>query len=604
MKRAWAVVFAAWTLEHLLHGPRTEALCGDLLEEVQSGRSAFWLWRQVASAVATGAWSAAKCRVPLLVFCVGWTMLYPVWHSVSGWITPAHLGPWTALSWPVPAILEIVCGVLPAMAFLWIGCVVFALLRNRSIPDSLFARSLAGMSPSLHVLLPSILWLLYRYGQPRPDLTFLTREDFYFPFHLFPISLPLAASLFAALRRTHETTPRVARRRRIPQRLVSGKAARAMQTWGLGIVLATSCAAQTGRVQDAPSRGTDAELVAALQKKLDDATKADRFSGAVMLAKNGHPIFARAYGLADRDKDIPNSLNTRFRIGSMSKMFTAVAVLQLAEANKIRLDDPVGRYLAGYPNKKLATEVTIDDLLDNSGGTGDVVNAPGHHGLLSPDFLAHRAQLRTIGDYIRLYGDRAPDFKPGSRFEYSNFGFILLGAVIEKVSGENYYEYVRKHIYDPAGMHSSGSEPEDRKIPNLSIGYTRYGTGHLHPDTDTLPYRGAPDGGSYSTVHDLLAFAAALRNHRLLDAHYTELLTTGKIDMPVNGRYAYGFMDHRSAGVQCVGHAGAWPGTNSDFEMCLDSRYAYAVLSNMDPPSAQQIGFFIGNWVTKWAATR
>lgn len=105
----------------------------------------------------------------------------------------------------------------------------------------------------------------------------------------------------------------------------------------------------------------------------------------------------------------------------MNKMFTAVAVLQLAEAGKLRLDAPVGNYLTGHPNKELATQVTIGDLLDNSGGTGDVVNAPGHHGILSADFLAHRDELRTIDDYIRLYGCRAPDFKPGSRFEYSSF---------------------------------------------------------------------------------------------------------------------------------------------------------------------------------------
>lgn len=604
MKRSWAVMFAAWTLEHLLRGPRTEALCGDLLEEIHSGRSAFWCWRQVVSAVATGAWSAGSRRLPLLVFCIGWTMLYPAWHSVCGWILPAHLGTGPTLSWPVPAILEIACGILPATCFLWMGCLVLTLLRNQRIRNWTGIGSPAGLSAGLHVLLPSTLWLLLRYGQPRPDLTFLARADFYFPFHLFPISLPLAASLLAALLWRDEPTPRVARRRRIPRQLISGKAARVVQTWGLSILLATACAAQTTPIQGAPSRGTDAELVAALKQKLDDATKADRFSGVVMLAKNGNAIFARAYGLADREKGTPNSLNTRFRIGSMSKMFTAVAVLQLAQAGKLRLDEPVGSYLIGYPNQELATQVTIADLLDNSGGTGDVVNAPGHHGLLSADFLAHRAQLRTINDYVRMYGDRAPDFKPGSRFEYSNFGFILLGAVIEKVSGENYYDYVRRHIYDRAGMRSSGSEPESQKIPNLSIGYTRYETGQLHPDTDTLPYRGAPDGGSYSTVGDLLAFAAALRNRRLLDPHYTKLLTTGKIDMPVNGRYAYGFMDHRSAGVQCVGHAGAWPGTNTDFEMCLNSRYVYAVLSNMDPPSAEQIGFFLGNWITQSATTR
>ena len=159
-------------------------------------------------------------------------------------------------------------------------------------------------------------------------------------------------------------------------------------------------------------------------------------------------IFAEAYGLADREHRIPNSLNTRFRIGSMNKMFTAVAVLQLVTAGKLKLDDPLIKYLPDYPNRELASKVTISQLLSHTGGTGD---------FFGPQFSARRLEFRTHEDYIKLFGNRPVAFEPGSRFEYSNYGFIILGAVIEKVSGESYYDYVHDHVYNPAGMISTGS---------------------------------------------------------------------------------------------------------------------------------------------------
>ena len=228
----------------------------------------------------------------------------------------------------------------------------------------------------------------------------------------------------------------------------------------------------------------------------------------MLVAKDGTPVFAQAYGLADRERKIPNTLRTRFRLGSMNKMFTAVATLQLAQAGKLHLDDALIHYLPEYPNKELAAKVTLHQLLTHTGGTGDI---------FGPEFAAHRLELRTIGDYVNLYGNRALKFEPGSRWEYSNYGFILLGAVIEKVSGESYYDYVRKHVYAPAGMTSTGSEPESAAVPDRSIGYTDE-DGKLKPNTDTLPYRGMSAGGGYSTVEDLLRFANALQQHKLLDA--------------------------------------------------------------------------------------
>jgi len=330
----------------------------------------------------------------------------------------------------------------------------------------------------------------------------------------------------------------------------------------------------------------ESELLGAVRKKLQDDAAADRFAGAVLITKAGKPVLEQAYGLADREHKASNTLKTRFRIGSMNKMFTAVSTLQLAQAGKLDLNDPLGKYLTDYPNKDVASKVTIHELLTHTGGTGDI---------FGPEFEAHRLELRTLQDYVKLYGNRAPQFEPGSRFEYSNYGFILLGAVIEKVSGQSYYDYVREHIYIPAGMTSTGSEPEDQAGTDRSVGYTKMGgSSEWKPNSDTLPYRGTSAGGGYSTVEDLLKFANALQQHKLLNPHYTELLTTRKVDAR-GARYAYGFEDQTINGIRCFGHGGGAPGMNGDLKICPGPDYVVAVLANMDPPAATRESDFITN---------
>jgi D-alanyl-D-alanine carboxypeptidase len=179
---------------------------------------------------------------------------------------------------------------------------------------------------------------------------------------------------------------------------------------------------------------SESELLAALRKKLDEESAADRFSGAALVARNGKTVFAQAYGLADREKKTPNTLKTRFRIGSMNKMFTAVATLQLVQSGKLDLKAPFGKYLTDYPNQDVASKVTIDQLLSHTGGTGDI---------FGPQFDQRRLELKTLRDYVNLYGTRALQFEPGSRWQYSNYGFLLLGVLIEKVRGQSYYDYVR-----------------------------------------------------------------------------------------------------------------------------------------------------------------
>jgi CubicO group peptidase (beta-lactamase class C family) len=338
-------------------------------------------------------------------------------------------------------------------------------------------------------------------------------------------------------------------------------------------------------------RMSQSELLAALREKLEKDSAADKFAGAVIVAKDGKVIFKGAYGMADRERKTPNMLQTKFRIGSMNKMFTATSILQLVQAGKIALNDPLGKYVTDYPNKEVASKVTIQQLLTHTGGTGDI---------FGPEFDAHRKELRTLQDYVNLYGKRGLEFEPGSRWEYSNYGFLLLGVVVERVSGKSYYDYVNEHVYGPAGMTASGSLTEDQVVANRSIGYTTFGGGGLQPNTGTLPYRGTSAGGGYSTVEDLLRFASAVTNHKVLDTKNTELLTTGKVNTARGTKYAFGFADDDTdAAMRHFGHGGGAPGMNGELQIYPQSGYVIAVLSNLDPPTASRISDFVCNRLPK-----
>jgi CubicO group peptidase (beta-lactamase class C family) len=335
------------------------------------------------------------------------------------------------------------------------------------------------------------------------------------------------------------------------------------------------------------ARLPESELVAALRARLAGDVAADRFAGTVILAKldagRSRIVFSDAYGMADRERKVANTLDTKFRIGSMNKMFTATAILQLVQAGKIKLTDPLGKYITDYPNADVASKVTIHHLLTHTGGTGDI---------FGPEFSAHRLELRTLGDYVALYGKRGLRFEPGSRWEYSNYGMMLLGVVIERVTGQSYYDYVEQRIYRPAGMTQSGSAPENEAVSGRSLGYMRR-NGAWVSNANTLPYRGTAAGGGYSSVRDLLAFASALMSNTLLDAAHTALLITGKVDVSDGSKYAYGFQDDRANGERAVGHGGGAPGMNGELRIHPGSGYVVAVLSNLDPPAASRILQFI-----------
>jgi D-alanyl-D-alanine carboxypeptidase len=329
----------------------------------------------------------------------------------------------------------------------------------------------------------------------------------------------------------------------------------------------------------------DSGFVKELRTHLEATVAADQFSGAVLVIRDGHTLFERAYGLADRERGIPNTALTQFRVGSMNKMLTAVAVLQLVQAGAVRLDAPLGTYLPDYPNAEVASRATIHHLLTHTGGTGDI---------FGQEFNARKSELRTTSDYLRLYGTRGLLFEPGARWEYSNYGFILLGAVIERMSGASYYDHVEARIHAPAGMTATGSLPEDSPGAGQAVGYTRQLVpGALVSNAPTLPWRGTSAGGGYSTVGDLARFAVALRKHRLLDSAHTAMLMSGKVTAVQGVQYAYGFFDRVVNGRRLVGHGGGAPGMNGELAFEPEGGYVVVVLSNFDPPAGQQMMTFI-----------
>jgi D-alanyl-D-alanine carboxypeptidase len=323
-------------------------------------------------------------------------------------------------------------------------------------------------------------------------------------------------------------------------------------------------------------RMTQAQAVAALTAHAAERARADEFAGAVLVARHGKVLLQEAWGRADRRAGTANTPATKFRIGSMNKMFTAVATLQLVEAHELALDDPIGKYLPNYPNKQVAAKVTVRHLLTHTGGTGDI---------FGPEFEAHRLQLREHRDYLKLYGSRGLTHQPGARFEYSNYGFVLLGALIEHVSGMSYYDYVDDHVFHPAGMRSTGSLPESVEVPDRAVGYTRpFPTSAWEPNTDTLPWRGTAAGGGYSTVGDLLRFAQALSSGRLISK-----ATLAEATRPHQQQYGYGFDVQGQESLRSYGHGGGAPGMNGELRIFPELGSVLVSLSNLDPPAASEL---------------
>lgn len=326
--------------------------------------------------------------------------------------------------------------------------------------------------------------------------------------------------------------------------------------------------------------------IAAIDRELQAAAAEERFSGVLLITRNGDPLLERAVGSANRAFNVPNTLNTKFYIASQTKMFTAIAAMQLVAAGKLRLEEPIAKHLPDYPDQKSAARITLRQLLTHTSGLGDFQSA---------EYEAKRWQLKGLADFYQFFAHRPLRFEPGKGWGYSNAGFLLLGLIVERASGQPYTEYVQQRIFRPAGMTSSGFALPDDLTSNLAVGYTRVTKeggreGPLRTSTLMVPH-GSPAGGAHSTARDLLRFVNALQKHTLLDAEHSAMVikAQAKPDGSPELHYGFGFRVLTINGQRVFGHGGSIPGGSSELFVFPDSGLVVIALANIDPPAASQM---------------
>jgi len=324
-----------------------------------------------------------------------------------------------------------------------------------------------------------------------------------------------------------------------------------------------------------PQKLTDAEVRAKTEALMRFLVAKDAFSGTVTVAKEGRPLYAQAFGLANRAWNAKNRIDTRFNLASITKMFTAVAVAQLVEQDKLAYDDPVGKLLPDYPNKEVAQRVTLRHLLSHTSGMiGARAQVEKGGGAANP---------RTIDAMVQAFAKEPLSSPPGQQFDYSNAGFILLGAIIEKASGQTYHRYVHDHVFVPAGMTDTDFYELDTDPPNLATGFKDGPNGARLDNIFDLGVIGSPAGGAYSTGADMVKFHMALVHHKLLKPSSLETLWTGVTeDATRHTEYGYGAEMETYNGARTVGHGGGWMGITNRFVMLPEQGYTIVVLSNYD----------------------
>jgi CubicO group peptidase (beta-lactamase class C family) len=317
---------------------------------------------------------------------------------------------------------------------------------------------------------------------------------------------------------------------------------------------------------------SDAELAEMTASLLQRLAEAEVFSGVVLLASGDRVLFHAAFGEAERARGIPNTNGTCFNLASLDKMFTAVAVAQLAERARLSVDDPLEKFLPGLPTPEAAKQIRIEHLLTHTSGLGDFMTAEWHS--------APHGTHRTLEDFLSLLKGQTPAFEPGSRMRYSNAGYLILGRVIEVVTGQEYHAYVRQHVFTPAGMERTGPLDVDALPSDAAVGYQKeYADGGVTfaENTRAIPVRGGPAGGGYSTAEDLFRFTRALRDGRLLGAGMLQRVLSPKPELGAREN-GYGFLVDTRRGV--AAHGGGIRGVSNAVQFPLDRGHALIVLSN------------------------
>jgi len=320
--------------------------------------------------------------------------------------------------------------------------------------------------------------------------------------------------------------------------------------------------------------------------KIDDLLSSlaerDSFTGAVLVARNGKVLLSKGYGLADRDKNLPNNPQTKYRLGSITKQFTAMAILILQAQDKLNVQDPICLYISECPTTWL--DITIHQLLIHTSGIPDFKKFI--------NYEATKATPSSPEQTIARFKDKPLDFPPGEQWSYSNSGYIVLGYIIEQASGQSYEAFLQQNIFEPLQMKDTGYDHNDG---GLATGYT----GILWTEADyidmTIPFAA---GGLYSTVEDLYRWDQALDTEQLVSQDLLDLMFTPHAKMPVtNMSYGYGWyigeMNHHNV----VGHGGQIDGFIAEIRRYTDDKATIIVISNRDSTGIGNIADLIAQTI-------
>jgi CubicO group peptidase (beta-lactamase class C family) len=333
----------------------------------------------------------------------------------------------------------------------------------------------------------------------------------------------------------------------------------------LGILLAHPCNAESSRSE---------EVVVQLNLYLKELAAENKFSGSVLLAKGDNVLVQQAYGMASKRFNVPNNVETKFNLASMNKMFTSVATLQLVESGKLSLSDKLSKFIdESWLPKSISSEIEIKHLLSHTSGLDHYFNKTYRN--------TSKSNYRKLDDYKSLVVNSSILFKAGTQTQYSNTGMLMLGVVIEKVSDQDYYSYIRENIYKKAGMANTDSYELDQPIFNLATGYepSKDNPTGWQNNNFIFVFKGTPDGGGFSTVQDLHKFSLALTNNKLLGKELTEQAFTVQSKLRYFD-YGYGFTIRGDSDNRIVGHGGAFPGIGSNLDIYLEQGYVAVVMSN------------------------
>lgn len=342
-----------------------------------------------------------------------------------------------------------------------------------------------------------------------------------------------------------------------------------------GLVLAQQRRPQQGPGQQEARTSTATSLLDAAQQWASYVEELDKgFSGGIHVSQADEVVFEQFWGHPDRNSDASFDRDTRFNVASMGKMFTAVAIGQLVDGGQLSWEDTVGQHFPEFPWSEHADQITVEQLLSHQSGLG---NYAFDHGLTDVEaIVAHASDVPLA-------------FEPGERMGYSNTGYAVLGVLIERASGMNYYDYVRTRVFERAGMNRSGFFSALDPVDNMAFGYTAMGPdgqraeGERQPNAARIERIGSPGGGAYSTLRDLQRFASALLHDELVTRATRNQLWEGRVLMGGSTYYALGFGTRVSGGLRVIGHNGGAPGIGAVLQIFPETGVSAVAFTNHDP---------------------